>query len=210
MDLNKMSIADIVDAANRGELTADGYKDIICKDGTVLRLVVLGTHHDVMEDGNTATITFGIRDCLPGIEKCMNDSWTNEGESQLERWLNEEWVNNLPDELLSRIVPVKKKTAHSGLDSTIDERLCRAFLPSEIEVFGKNYYSSAGEGRQYDHFKDWHNRVKSVYGESGDWWSLRSPYSGTTRSFCIVNGGGSYSNYGASTSNGVSPCFAIN
>lgn len=127
--------------------------------------------------------------------------------SQLRKWLNEEFFEQLPDWLQKKIVPVVKKTYTDG---KIVETVDKIFIPSEIEVFGKTKYSKKGEGEQYEFFKEWHNRVKGYKDSDCAWWHwLRSPGSGNNSNFCIVNSNGKYNSSLASANGWVAPCFAI-
>lgn len=87
------------------------------------------------------------------------------------------------------------------------------FLLSEIEIFGSTTYSYAGEGKQYQYFK---NAIANRYKKpryddsrvSGHYWE-RSPYSGSENKFCHVNiSGNSYYN-GVSYYLGIAPCLCI-
>ena len=184
------------------------YKRIKLKDGSEATLDIIGKNHDVDEKGNKTNLTLCFHNLY--IKKAMNSEYTNKGgwrDSELRKWLNEEFFNLLPDWLQKRIIPVVKKTSDDG---KIIETVDKIFIPSEIEVFGETKFSMKGEGEQYEFFKEWHNRIKGFKEDKhAAWYWLRSPYSGNSFNFCLVDSGGSYSSGDADGIGGVAPCFVI-
>ena len=108
---------------------------------------------------------------------------------------------------------VKKLTSVGGWISTIETSNDYAFLPSEIEVFGSAEYSFAGEGEQYQYFKNaTANRYKKPRYSSdyvSDYYWTRSPYSSDSGSFCGVGVGGGAGTYSAGYAYGIAPCLCI-
>lgn len=139
----------------------------------------------------------------------MNSSRTNEGGWQdCERriWCNEVYKKCLPTYIQNMMKQVKKKTS-GGISNDY------AFLPSEIEIFGSTTYSFAGEGKQYQYFKNaTANRYKKPrHGSdyvSGYYWE-RSPFSSGSNSFCRVSLDGGAGTGDASDTFGVVPCLCI-
>lgn len=131
----------------------------------------------------------------------MNDDWTNEGgwlKCEMRRYLNEEVVALLPDEMLSAIKPRR-----------FGDEEDRLWLFSEMEIFGEHEWTEKDpdRGYQFEYFKNPRNRIK--FDEDGDaylWWE-RSPYASSSSFFCVVDSSGSASSYGASGSGGV--CFGF-
>ena len=123
-------------------------------------------------------------------------------------WLTSTCYNGLPSELRSVIRAVDKKTSAGGNLTTINTNSMKIFLFSEKEV-GLSGYSVAGEGEKYARFTSNSVRTKKMSNGSGDaaWWWLRSPRSGNTDYFCIVNSDGSAYYGSASISRGV--CFGF-
>ena len=119
----------------------------------------------------------------------------------------------LPTYIQNMMKQVKKLTSVGSKSSTIKVSNDYAFLLSEIEIFGSTTYSYAGEGKQYQYFKNaTANRYKKPYFNSnfvsGRYWE-RSPYSSSTSKFCHVDlGGESYYN-GVSYTLGVAPCLCF-
>lgn len=139
----------------------------------------------------------------------MNSSRTNDGGWQdCERriWCNEVYKKCLPTYIQNMMKQVKKKTSGGSSNDY-------AFLPSEIEIFGSTTYSFAGEGKQYQYFKNaTANRYKKPrHGSdyvSGYYWE-RSPFSSGSNSFCRVSLGGDAGTGDASDTFGVVPCLCI-
>ena len=146
----------------------------------------------------------------------INSSSTNSGgwEGCARRtWCNNVYKKCLPTYIQNMMKQVKKLTSVGSRSSTIKASNDYAFLLSEIEIFGSTTYSYAGEGKQYQYFKNAiANRYKKPrYNDShvsGHYWE-RSPYSGSENKFCHVNiSGNSYYN-GVSYYLGVAPCLCI-
>ncbi len=153
-----------------------------------------------------------------GSHECgyINSSSTNSGgwEGCARRaWCNNVYKKCLPTYIQNMMKQVKKLTSVGSRSSTIKASNDYAFLLSEIEIFGSTTYSYAGEGKQYQYFKNAiANRYKKPrYNDShvsGHYWE-RSPYSGSENKFCYVNiSGNSYYN-GVSYYLGVAPCLCL-
>ena len=146
----------------------------------------------------------------------INGSSTNSGgwEGCVRRtWCNNVYKKCLPTYIQNMMKQVKKLASVGNRSSTIKTSNDYAFLPSEIEVFGSIKYSFAGEGEQYQYFKNaTANRYKKPYFSSnfvsGRYWE-RSPYSSSGNKFCHVDmdGGSYYSD--VSYALGVAPCLCI-
>lgn len=170
-----------------------------------------------LSNGNRATfvlvnesdeyLTFCSKDCM--TRHRMNDNTSNKGgiaDSEMQKYLNTEIWNLLPDGLKNIICETKRRYKDGDQIKEFDTKL---FLLSASEVFEKG--DCYGEEELYDqieYFKDEKNRVKCIDKETALWW-LSSPNVGGSAYFCYVNasGGASY-NY-ASNAIGVVPCFCI-
>lgn len=121
----------------------------------------------------------------------MNKTWTNKGgwlASDMRRYLNEEVIELLPDDLLAAIKPRK-----------FGDEEDRLWLFSEVEIFGEHIWGAGDEGdKQLEYFKNPINRVKFDEDGDADWWWERSPYASSSYDFCSVdsNGGASYNSAG--------------
>lgn len=145
----------------------------------------------------------------------MNSSSTNSGgwEGCARRaWCNNVYKKCLPAYIQNMMKQVKKLTSAESQNSTIKASNDYAFLLSEIEIFGRITHSFAGEGKQYQYFKNAtaNNYKKPRYGSiyaSGYYWE-RSPRSASNH-FCGVSIDGSASYDDASSAYGVAPCLCI-
>lgn len=147
----------------------------------------------------------------------MNSTNTNSGgwKSCARRtWCNNVYFAALPTTWQNMVKTVNKKSGTGGGSSSGTEVTAdKIFLAAEIEVFGSTNYSVAGEGSQYQYYKNatanrykmpkWNSSYVSNY-----WWE-RSPRSGYASFFCIVHssGGANYDN--ANYASGVAPCLCI-
>lgn len=146
----------------------------------------------------------------------INSSSTNSGgwEDCVRRtWCNNVYKKCLPTYIQNMMKQVKKLTSVGSRSSTIKASNDYVFLPSEIEIFGSTTYSCAGEGKQYQYFKNaTANRYKKPYFSSnfvsGRYWE-RSPYSGSENKFCHVNLSGTSYYDGVSYYLGISPCLCF-
>ena len=146
----------------------------------------------------------------------MNSSNTNVGgwKSCARRtWCNNVYFNALPSAWQSMVKTVNKKVSVGNNSSTIETVQDKIFLAAEIEIFNSTAYSFAGEGTQYQYYKNatanrhkmpkWNSsNVSNIYWE-------RSPDSGHSAHFCFVYYNGSADTYYASTARGVAPCLCI-
>ena len=146
----------------------------------------------------------------------MNSSNTNSGGwgyCDRHTWCNNVYKKCLPTYIQNMMKQVRKLTSEGSQSNTIKTSNDYAFLPSEIEIFGSTTHSFAGEGKQYQYFKNaTANRYKkprysSTY-VSGQYWT-RSPYSSGSDSFCGVGRGGSANADSASNTGGIAPCLCI-
>ena len=146
----------------------------------------------------------------------INGSSTNSGgwEGCARRtWCNNVYKKCLPTYIQNMMKQVKKLASVGSRSSTIKISNDYAFLLSEIEIFGSATYSYAGEGKQYQYFKNaTANRYKKPRFDdslvSGHYWE-RSPYSGSERKFCHVDVSGNSHYNDVSNSYGIVPCLCI-
>ena len=178
--------------------------------GTNYEVQIIGFNHDDKVSGGKAAYSFQLVDCLNQTQQ-MNTSNTNTGgwNGSAMRGRMSTYKSQLPATLRNVIKTVKKKSgtgggSSSGTQQTNDD----LFLLSEIEIFGTTTYSVAGEGTQYEWYKAGNSRIKKVNGSANYWWE-RSPFSGDTYYFCIVDGSGNANNYNAGNSYGVSFGFCV-
>jgi hypothetical protein len=137
----------------------------------------------------------GTRDCP--FSHVMNEDWDKEADWNtcdmkpfIEKWFDD----NAPDEL---------------------KELCSVTIPSATNIFGDKYkgtcYNDDESEIQWDYFKDWHNRIKTILNESaneeGWWYWTKSKHTVNADRFVLVGTNGSANNYGANDTLGVALCF---
>ena len=151
------------------------------------------------------TVAFVFKDLPERFH--MNDTNTNRGgwrDSKMRRHLNEELFAQLPDELQAVI---KERTIKQKLNGVVVNTLDKLWLPSRVEVFGGTYESDVDDV-QFEWFKKRAHRVKFFDDEVWYWW-LRSPASGSSTNFNVVNYIGASANFGANNYTGVAPGFIV-
>ena len=117
-------------------------------------------------------------------------------------------LSQLAPDLKNAIIKVKKLTSVGIQSAPINVTEDSLFLLSEVEIFGFNAHTNAGEGSQYEYYQSGNSRVKTVNGSASYWWE-RSPYGSNSTAFCSVDSGGNAIGSGASRSNGVAFGFCI-
>lgn len=179
-------------------------KTIELKTGELIRVAIAGFYHDITREGVRIPVTLTFVDCL-NEEFPMNLTATNISGWKGCAMRNEtmlEVFERLPDDLKNFIVACKK-------DNTSLDKL---FLPSEVEVWGKNVFGEDDvSNKQYEFYKNKHNRIKFCADneEYSTYWGLRSLCPDNSSSFCMVTSCGAYSYNYASHSHSIAPCFAI-
>ena len=129
-------------------------------------------------------------------------------------WCNNVFFSALPSVWKSMVKTVNKKVSAGNNLSAIETVQDKIFLAAEIEIFGSTTYSFAGEGTQYQYYKNaTANRYKmpkwkSSYATNVYW--ERSPHRGYNTYFCAVGVNGSAD--GSKSNNdkyGFSLCLCI-
>lgn len=152
-----------------GKLDGKQVKKVTLSDGTQTSVCIAGFRADTAGDGSKAGITFVFCDAVAAHG--MNESATNSGgweKSEMRTWLNGDFMSQLPSDLKSALVGVKKST-NTGADSSpgsISSTTDKLWLPSVVEVSGSvsasnmpthGKYSADSfnaEGSEYELFKD--------------------------------------------------------
>ena len=189
-------------------------------NGTNYAFDVIGFNHDTLTTSTAygattktgkAGITFQMHDMFATTYQ-MNSSETNSGgwKSSAMRTSTMATMNGyMPAAWQAAIKPVNKVSGTGGGSSSGTETVSDScFLLAEIEVFGSTHYSVSGEGTQYAYYKAGNSTRKNKGGSAYSWWE-RSPYSGFSRNFCIVDSGGNKYVNDASYSRGVAFGFCV-
>lgn len=194
---------------------------------------IIGFNHNAEREGNGIAFQ-GFKATKNGTPVCLTDSGYSNSKTS-GTWFNMNntktntsgWKGSLmrknvmplikaafPADLKAVIKPSTIFTAPSQgnveLTSTQDE----VFLLAEFEVFGKRTYASTNEQnylKQYSYYSAGNSKKKYRHNDTttvADW-KLRSPNSGNTQYFCIVDTYGSNTVKNANVSNGVAPCFKV-
>ena len=166
----------------------------------------------LMDASNASNPVNGSKNTENGY---MNSSYTTVGgwkDCSRRTWCNNIYFNALPSEWQSMVKTVNKKVSVGNGKSTIETVQDNVFLAAEIEILGSTTNSFAGEGAQYQYYKNaTANRYKMPKWSSSSvsqlYWE-RSPASHNYY-YCTVSANG-YSDFGGATSNGgVAPCLCI-
>ena len=189
-------------------------------NGTNYAFDIIGFNHDTLTDPaaygeETATgkagITFQMHDCFATTYP-MNSSNINSGgwkSSAMRTSTMATMKGYMPSDWQSIIKPVNKASGTGGGSSKGTETVSDScFLLAEIEIFGSTTRSVSGEGTQYAYYKAGNSKVKNKSGSAYSWWE-RSPYSGNSTDFCIVDSGGNANYYYAKTEAGVAFGFCV-
>lgn len=168
-----------------GKLDGTQTKKLQLSDGTKVTMRIVGFRQDERADGSgKAGITMISEDAV--ATRYISTAGTASGweGSELRTWMNKTLVDELPDEVSSKLVEVSKKTngqASTAVTGTSD----KLWIPSFSEVVGKltsgmkrsDVYTP--EGDQYQLFANegvqWGGTysILSTNGTDGYWW-LRS------------------------------------
>lgn len=183
-------------------------------NGTEYTIDIIGKNHDDYADGSgKAPLTFQMHECYSS-RYAMNPSNTNTGgwtSSQMRTGWLVNILNVMPSEVKSAIKEVNKLTSKGGVNSGINTTADKLFLLSDVEVFGTNAQSFAGEGTRYAYYAS-NVKTKSLITEVGKsdsaWW-LRSPFKDNNTSFCYVNTSGVAKNSTSNSTYGVAAAFCF-
>lgn len=234
---NKINIADYWAVGDTRSVSLSAMSSAMVGEShraQTVRFVIAGFEHDTLANGigphSKAAITLLQEDCLMDAANTSNPSangsnntengymssrQSNEGgwdACSRRGWCNNIYFNALPTAWRSMVKTVNKKATAGNISSTIKTVQDKIFLPSEIEIFGSTIYSFAGEGAQYQYYKNAiANRYKdprwtSTYVSS--MYFTRSPSNNTT-SYCIVNASGIANTRYADTTAGIAPMMCV-
>ena len=142
----------------------------------------------------------------------MNDEATNAGGwdwCKARKRMDGELLSLCSDELQAIIKPVIKLTSAGSCSKDIIKSICKLWLKSEKELFGRCIYSAPGEGHWYEYYRQ-EDVPYFALDENGDrvcqW--LRSARYSHDNFFCIVDTDGSADIYYASYSLALLPGFS--
>lgn len=169
---------------------------------------IIGFDHDQAENGGH-TMTLMAKTLLP--YRRMHSGACKRGwiDTELRKWLNSEFIKQLPEELVQHIAPVVKSTHSSS--GEVYETVDRLFVPSESEYFGSAIWSDYEDGPRYEAFATSELRVRRDEDGDADWYWSRSFLSGGNSTYCAsVNSGGGATSPSASNTTIRAPlCFCL-
>lgn len=186
--------ASIIAACHSGSVPSTwvvGNNKTMTINGTSYQVDIIGINHDTYTAGGKAPLTFQLHDCYADA-KSMNSSDTNSGgwtSCSMRSTHLPAILSKMPTEVQNGIREVNKLTSAGNKSSTINTTADKLFLLSEVEIFGSNTYSAAGEGTQYDYYKAGNSKIKKRNGSEATWWE-RSPGTSHSAYFCMVNSTG--------------------
>ena len=182
------------------------------KNGFVAEWKIIGFAHDDLADGSgKAPISW---DMVRVYRErwAMNDDCTNAGgwdKCRMNQRMNSELLSQCSDELQAIIKPVIKLTSAGGCSKEIIKSVCKLWLKSEKELFGRCFYSVPGEGHWYEYYRQ-EDVPYFAEDEDGErvYQALRSASYNYSGNFCYVNTDGSASNNFAYYSLALLPGFS--
>lgn len=209
-----------------------GTKHIILADGTEAYVRIAGFRHDNLADGTgKAGITFEFADA-PLLHR-MNPSASNDGgweASEMRAWLNSNFLELMPEDLVANIVEVEKATNNCGEifaendESAVTSTTDKIWLLSFSEVYGEASLQQKNgpdwspltydaEGSQYKLYADQDvsagNYGFCEKGEASSMWWLRSPSAYNSSGFLYVYNDGDWYRKESANTFGVSPGFCF-
>ena len=194
---------------------------------------IIGFNHNAEREGNGIAFQ-GFKATKNGTPVCLVDSGYNSLHSS-GTWFNMNntntnsggWQASL---MRKNVMPLIKAAFPSDLQAVIKQSTIftapntgnialtetqdEVFLLAEYEVFGTRTNASSQEPnylKQYSYYSAGNSKLKYRHNATSTaayWWE-RSPYFGSSSTFCPVGTDGSVHSYLAGTSSGVSPCFKV-
>ena len=164
-----------------GSLDDSQTKDLELGSGTTVPVAIAGFRADERADGEgVAGITFVAREPMATEAYNSSGAITSWEDCSLRSWMNDSLLDELPEDLAERVVPVTKLTNVPSGGSQC-ETTDSLWLLSRSEMGGVTSGGMASEGDQYRLFSDagvdW--QASSFLAISDDYWWQRGPGSDT-------------------------------
>lgn len=202
-----LRLADLLAATRQGR-ARDTFKvhDVIEDFGH--QFEIIGFDHDKnAEHPERSTVTVMARDLLP--ERRMHKGSCPGGwkDTELRKYLNEDFFGSLPIELKAMIQPTSRKSNDSKGNIHVTTDLL--FLPTESELFGSAICSACECGVRYEAFATSADRCR--FDENGDarWYWTSSANAGSSTAFVAVASYGYVSSSNASNAARAPFCFQL-
>ena len=229
-----LKVAQGYNLVNADGTMSSNTKDVVLKDGTRITVRIADVYHDDMSDrsggSGKAGITFMATN-FAGNRKYHSGHTVTGGwaSSDMRAYLNEDFVNLLPDDLWQAITPVRKLSNNTGITtstSSVTTTTDIIWLPSVVEICGpltwdyssnprnKNAYNAifSAEGSQYALFSECgvtdEEKSNGVLSLGGTWW-MRSVAPSTSRGRWVDEKGNPACFGNADDSRGVVIAFCL-
>ncbi len=171
-------------------------------------LEVIGIDHDkAVDDDTLPTITLMAKTLLPA--RRMHGGANERGwiDSELRAYLQNDFINQLPPELVEHIQAVNKLThTYNGEPIMTVDTL---FIPSESELFGSAIWAAREDGARYEAFATSSDRLRLDGDGDSDWYWTRSPRGGRSTYCAYVSGGGRATSAWAGNGTRAPLCFCF-
>lgn len=215
-DLNHLTWSEIeaIGAAGKARETfaLGATKKDHMKNGYDAEWKIIGFDHDDLADGSgKAPISWDMVRAYKD-EWAMNDEATNAGgwdQCKARKRMDGELLSLCSDELQAIVKPVIKLTSAGSCSKDIVKSICKLWLKSEKELFGRCVYSAPGEGHWYEYYRQ-EDVPYFALDENGDRVCQRLRSAGYYGSgiFCSVGTDGSAATDGADYSLALLPGFS--
>lgn len=147
-----------------------------------------------------------------GIMNLNHETWDS---CQRRTWCNSIYYNSISANFRAILKKHKNYTGaqFNNINAGVIETIDWCALPSEVEIFGKNTYSVAGEGVQFDYYKyklkvfKFKNNLHGVASSTAIWF-LRSPRNDHNSVYVCVGTDGESHGYSNSAAS-FAPIFCI-
>jgi len=205
-----LDFAKLVEAVKSGK-AHELYKvhDTVTAGGYDFEIIAFNRDKD-HENGNAPTVTVMAKQLGP--ERQMHSGPCEKGwaDTELRKWLNEEFITTLPEDVTRHICTVKKETHSPGRELIATED--KLFIPSESELFGSAIWADYEDGARYEAFSTSENRIRIDEDGEPCWYWTRSltAHGGFSTRAAHVNSGGHATHDSASHATGRVPvCLTI-
>lgn len=175
----------------RKKFTLGATKKDYMKNGFVAVYRIIGFNHDDLVSGGKSPISWEMLAAYKDSRPMQADGTSvTYGESDMFKFLENDFGNLVSDELAAVAKPVYKLCADRT--GKLHKVVCRFWLKSEQELFGRKIYSYGKEGHWYEYYQqeDVPYYAEDEDGDRVAQW-LRSAYYDYDNCFCYVNTDGS-------------------
>lgn len=179
--------------------------------GTDYAIDIIGKNHDDYADGSgKAPLTFQLHDCYE-TKYAMNQTASNIGgwdASTMRKTHMMNILSSMPVQVRNAIKEVEKTTSIGNTNDVLRKTHDKLFILSEVEIFNAITYSVAGEGNQYEYYRERENRIKKLNDNACAWWQ-RSSNITSNSFFCLCSVSGTVHSASSVNPEGVSFAFCF-